>query len=229
MSREKNRFHDIMSVDFKRFLMILSNTNTMKDKDFKKIAEFHGHVCPGLAYGYRVAKAALRELGEKAKDEEVVSIVENDSCAVDAIQVFVGSTFGKGNLIFKDYGKQVYTFISRKKSKGLRISVDFKGYQETEKDKSIWRKFFSGNKSPQIMNDVRKIKNKKIEAILNSPEKELLTIKNVKIKPPDEARIFPVVRCEICSEKVTEPRARIKKGKVVCLPCFENPPSTPLY
>lgn len=201
----------------------------MKDKDFKKIAEFHGHVCPGLAYGYRVAKVALRELGEKARDEEIVSIVENDSCAVDAIQVLIGSTFGKGNLIFKDYGKQVYTFISRKTGKGLRISVDFKGYQETEKDKAIWNRFLSGDRSQKTIKEVRRIKDKKIETILKSPEKDLLTIRNVKIKPPEEAKIYTAIRCEECGEKVMEPRAKIKEGKIVCLPCFENPPSTPLY
>lgn len=192
----------------------------MKDKDFKKVAEFHGHVCPGLAYGYRVAKTALKELGEKAKDEEIVTIVENDSCAVDAIQVLIGSTFGKGNLIFKDYGKQVYTFISRRTGKGLRISVDFKDYKDAEKDKALMDKFLSGNRSPEVMKEVRRIKNKKIEAILKSPEKDLLKIKEVKLKPPEEARIFPVVRCEVCGEKVMEPRARLKEGKVVCLPCF---------
>lgn len=194
----------------------------MKEKDFKKVAEFHGHVCPGLTYGYRVAKAALRELGKKAKDEEIVSIVENDSCAVDAIQVLVGSTFGKGNLIFKDYGKQVYTFISRKSGKGLRISVDFKGYKEKEKDKATWDKFLSGNKSPQVMKEIRRIKNKKIEAILKSPEKDLLKIKPVRIKLPEEAKIYPTLRCERCGEKVMEPRVRVKEGKIVCLPCFEN-------
>jgi formylmethanofuran dehydrogenase subunit E len=201
----------------------------MKDKDFKKVAEFHGHVCPGLAYGYRVAKAALRELGEKARDEEIVSIVENDSCAVDAIQVLVGSTFGKGNLIFKDFGKQVYTFISRKTGKGLRISVDFKGYKETEKDKAIWNKFLSGNRSQQVMREVRKIKNRKIDAILKSPEKDLLNIKSIRIKPPEEAKISPTLRCERCGEKVMEPRVRVKEGTILCLPCYENPPSTPLY
>jgi len=194
----------------------------MKNRDFKKVAEFHGHVCPGLAYGYRVARVALRELGKRAEDEEIVSIVENDSCAVDAIQVLVGSTFGKGNLIFKDYGKQVYTFVSRKTGKGLRISVDFKGYKETEKDKAILDKFLSGNKSQQVMKKVRRIKNKKIEAILKNPEKDILKIKTVRIKPPEEARIFPVVRCEVCGEKMMEPRARVKEGRVVCLPCFEK-------
>jgi formylmethanofuran dehydrogenase subunit E len=80
-------------------------------KTFEDIVEFHGHVCPGLALGYRVSMFALKELGERALDEELVAIVENNSCAVDAVQVITGCTFGKGNLIFKDYGKQVYTFI----------------------------------------------------------------------------------------------------------------------
>lgn len=193
----------------------------MNDKDFKKVAEFHGHVCPGLAYGYRVAKAALKKLGERAKDEEIVSIVENDSCAVDAIQVLVGSTFGKGNLIFKDYGKQAYTFISRKTGKGFRISVDFKGYKETEKDKAIWDKFLSGNKSAQVMKEVRRIKNRKIETILKTPDKDFLSIRPVKIKLPEEATIYPSIRCDRCSEKVMESRTRLKDGKILCLPCFE--------
>ena len=80
---------------------------------FAEVVSFHGHACPGLAFGYRVAEVALQELGDKAEDEELVAVVENNSCAVDAIQVMAGCTFGKGNLIFKDYGKQVYTFIRR--------------------------------------------------------------------------------------------------------------------
>jgi len=92
---------------------------------FNDVVVFHGHSCPGLALGYRAAMAALEELSLKhSEDEEIVCIVENDSCAVDAVQVITGCTFGKGNLIFKDYGKQVYTFIDRKAGRAIRISVD---------------------------------------------------------------------------------------------------------
>ncbi|NTV15797.1 MAG: formylmethanofuran dehydrogenase, partial [Desulfobulbaceae bacterium] len=81
---------------------------------FEDAARFHGHTCPGLAFGFRVARVAIRELGlSRAEDEELVAVVENDSCAVDAIQVLTGCTFGKGNLIFRDHGKQVYTFFKR--------------------------------------------------------------------------------------------------------------------
>ena len=52
------------------------------------------------------------------------SIVENDSCSVDAIQVVTGCTMGKGNLIFKDYGKHVYTFINRDSWDVLRLSLN---------------------------------------------------------------------------------------------------------
>ena len=57
--------------------------------DLKKCVEFHGHLCPGLVYGYRVAKAAMNLLEiNRSRDEEVVAVSENDSCAVDALTKF---------------------------------------------------------------------------------------------------------------------------------------------
>jgi formylmethanofuran dehydrogenase subunit E len=52
-----------------------------------------------------------------------VVVVENDTCAVDALQVVTGCTMGKGNLIFHDYGKQAYIFIERKSGDGVRVSL----------------------------------------------------------------------------------------------------------
>jgi formylmethanofuran dehydrogenase subunit E len=73
--------------------------------------------------GYRMTKAALDHLSiERAGDEELVAIVENDACGTDAVQFLSGCTFGKGNLIFKDYGKMVCTFYNRKSGKAIRIS-----------------------------------------------------------------------------------------------------------
>jgi len=84
---------------------------------------FHGHECGGLAWGYKVAEFALEKLNfDRSSDEELVAIVENDSCAIDGIQVVAGCTFGKGNLIFRDYGKHVYTFFNRNTGQGIRIS-----------------------------------------------------------------------------------------------------------
>ena len=65
------------------------------DDDLKQAVEFHGHLCPGLAIGYRVAKY-IREHYPRSEDEELVCIAENRSCSVDAVQEILGCTAGKG-------------------------------------------------------------------------------------------------------------------------------------
>jgi len=93
-------------------------------EDFKKCAAFHGHICPGLAIGYRSSKRGMAWLKEnRAEDEEVVAIVETNACGADAVQVLTGCTFGKGNFFFKDYGKQALTLISRNSGDGIRVAL----------------------------------------------------------------------------------------------------------
>jgi formylmethanofuran dehydrogenase subunit E len=68
---------------------------------YAEIARLHGHECPGLAIGYRMAAAGFEALeSARAEDEELVAIVENDACGVDALQCLTGCTFGKGNLLW---------------------------------------------------------------------------------------------------------------------------------
>jgi formylmethanofuran dehydrogenase subunit E len=57
----------------------------------------------------------------KSPDEEIVAVVETDMCGVDAIQYLTGCTFGKGNLIHKDYGKNAFTFYRRRDGKAMRL------------------------------------------------------------------------------------------------------------
>ena len=71
----------------------------VKNLDFNTAVQFHGHICPGLSIGYRVAVLAADHFKDRSKDEELVAIAENRSCAVDAIQAINGCTCGKGNLI----------------------------------------------------------------------------------------------------------------------------------
>jgi len=106
--------------------------------DLKKCVEFHWHVCPGLIYGYRVAKKAIRLMNlRRAIDEEVVAICENDSCAVDALQVLLGRAAGKGNLIIKNFGKNAYTVLNRSKRQAYRFSRKTQ-YDYTGKNKSTF-------------------------------------------------------------------------------------------
>ncbi|GAB4390468.1 MAG: FmdE family protein [Thermodesulfovibrionales bacterium] len=191
-------------------------------KSLDSVVEFHGHICPGLAMGYRVSVFALRELGERAADEELVAVVENDSCAVDAVQAVTGCTFGKGNLIFRDYGKHVYTFVRRPGGDALRVSVNWTAPEETGEEKAAWRKYMAGDRSREVLRAVHDRKARKTDAILNAPDEELFEVRRLKVDLPPEARIHPSVTCSICGEQVMETRARVRDGKPVCMPCAEG-------
>jgi formylmethanofuran dehydrogenase subunit E len=191
-------------------------------KTFEEVVAFHGHACPGLALGYRVSLLAIKELGERASDEELVAIVENDSCAVDAVQVVTGCTFGKGNLIFRDYGKQVYTFIKRPGGKGIRISVDFLPSEETDEEKKMWERYSKGDRSDRVLRAVHARRTKKMDMILHAKDEDLFRLSRKKMTLPDEAEIYPSIRCALCNEKVMEARARVRNGKIVCIPCSEK-------
>ena len=193
-------------------------------KSFEEVVGFHGHSCPGLALGYRVARKALREMKREtiSEDEELVAIVENNSYAVDAIQVIIGCTFGKGNLIFRDYGKQVYTFLRRPSGEAVRISIDFAAPQETEDEKEMWKRYSQGDRSAEVLKAVYNRKAKKTKAILDASEDELLKVIRVSVPLPPEAKLYQSITCAVCGEKVAEPRARLKDGKTVCIPCFEK-------
>lgn len=193
-------------------------------KNFNDVVSFHGHSCPGLALGYRVALAALRkmDMANMSEDEELIAIVENDSCAVDAIQVMTGCTFGKGNLVYRDYGKQVYTFIKRPSGRAVRICIDFVSPRETNKEKEMWRRYSRGDRSTEVLQAVHNRKAKKTKAVLDAPESELMKIARLKVPLPAEAKIYRSIVCEGCGEKVAEPKARVKEGKIICIPCFEK-------
>ena len=168
---------------------------------YEDIIAFHGHSCPGLAIGYRMAKAGLDFLsGTRAADEEIVAIVENDACGVDALQCLSGCTFGKGNLIFKDYGKQAYTLYNRESKKGVRV-------------------LFSPHNVPE---NAGKDRDQFINWLLSAPEEDVVSLKEVYIDEPEPARIMKSVVCESCGESVMASRAREVNGKTVCIPCAEK-------
>ena len=168
---------------------------------YDDIVDFHGHSCPGLAIGYRMAKAALTALFEsKAEDEEVVAIIENDACGVDALQCITGCTFGKGNLIFRDFGKQAYTLYCRRSGKGVRV-------------------VFSADSIPE---HIREDREKYAAWLLSAPEGQIVALREVCIEEPERARITESTTCEFCGERVMITRTRKVRGKVACIPCAES-------
>ena len=189
---------------------------------YDEVIDFHGHSCPGLALGYRVSLRALSEFKGRAGDEELVAIVENNSCAVDAVQVMTGCTFGKGNLVFRDFGKQVYTFIKRPSGKSLRIAIHWQKPEDSPDEKAVWERYAKGDRSKKVLEFVHNRKAAKIRFILNADEAELMTVTKGRQASPEEARIYPSIQCGGCGEKVMEPRARVRGGKILCVPCFER-------
>jgi len=188
------------------------------DEDFKEAAKFHGHVCPGLAIGYRVAKY-VKEHYPRSKDEELVAIVENKSCSVDAIQELLGCTFGKGNLVCNDFGKQVFTIYSRDKGKALRIY--FKGEVLEGMDR-LRQKAAQGMLSPEEKRELGGMREKLIQKILTAPDQELLSVTEVSIPSPEKARVYPSLKCQQCGEAFMEILGRTAGGKVVCQECYEK-------
>jgi len=191
-----------------------------RNDDLRDAVQFHGHLCPGLTLGYRVAKAALRELDAvRPHDEELVAVVENDSCAVDAIQFITGATFGKGNLIFRDYGKHVYTFYNRRTGKGVRISENYRGPENDARFTELRRRQDAGE---DVAREMEELRMEKTAAILRTDDREFLTIEPVGTPPPAPAKIRASVRCSQCGERFMESRARLTDGKSVCIPCYEK-------
>lgn len=194
-------------------------------KDFSAVTDFHGHVCPGSALGYKAAQMGLNMLSStRSEDQGIVTIVENDSCAVDAIQVLTGCTFGKGNLIFNDYGKQVYTFLSRSSGQGIRISLkDSFEMDKIDPQLSILRnKVSSGQASAaekELLNEkVQSVANK----ILEMDGKNIFEAEKVNIALPPKASIFKSINCQKCGELVSEHRMKEVEGIKVCIPCSKE-------
>ncbi len=177
-------------------------------EDLSEAVSFHGHLCPGLVIGYRATHAALNRLKvERSRDEELVCVVENSSCSVDAVQCLAGCTFGKGNLVFRDYGKQVFTFARRSDAgRAVRVSLRLAG------------------PGPRVEPpaDPARARQEKIDLFLSLPEAEMFEVEEVSLELPTEARILPSIPCENCGEPVMSSRIVEKDGRRLCIPCSED-------
>ena len=195
----------------------------METPEFKRSEEFHGHVCPGLAIGFRAARSAIQRLREdRAQDEEVVSVVENDACYGDAVQVLTGCTFGKGNFIYRDNGKMVLTLFSRKTAKGVRVAMKAGAFSPDETHMALMRKVMSGEADKDETELFHALHLQRSCDILDMPEGDLFTIKNVTMELPAKARIEPSEPCSRCNEPTMATKLEEKNGRKICRDCLEK-------
>lgn len=169
---------------------------------FDRVADFHGHKCPGLAIGFKASEGAIEELKLDlsklpAIDEEIVCVTENDACGVDAIQVLLGCTYGKSNLIPRLRGKQAFTFFNRNNKESVRLVL------KSNKDNSMSREEY-------------------LEYLLTTTYKELFDIGKPSFGLPEEARLFKSQDCAVCGESTAEYALRIQNDKSVCLDCYDS-------
>ena len=103
-------------------------TQMLSLDDYLREAEVaHGHLCAGQVLGVRLAMLGLEKLGiedPRGKDRKrLVTFVEIDRCATDAISLVTGCRLGKRALKFRDWGKMAATFVDVSTGKAIRIAA----------------------------------------------------------------------------------------------------------
>ena len=177
-----------------------------KEQLWNKCVEFHGHSCGGLTIGYKAALYAIDLLdlplhddegaGCISSDEEVVCIAENDACGCDAIQVILGCSVGKGNLLFHMRGKQAFSFYRRGTGKSVRLVL-------LPKPEGIG-------------------KGQSFDYYQSLEPEDMFQVKETTIPLPTEAKHFDSHPCACCGEITGENWMRVMNGKMICLDCFET-------
>ena len=166
-------------------------------KTWQDCVNFHGHECGGLTIGYKASLYAIQLLELTfSTDEQVVCISENDACGVDAIQVMLGCSIGKGNLLFHMRGKQAFTFFNRKSGKSVRLVLKPKPEGMTKEESFAY-----------------------YQACL--PE-EMFDVKEATLTLPEAARLFDSYTCDCCGEVTGANWIRLVGDKKLCLDCYES-------
>jgi formylmethanofuran dehydrogenase subunit E len=196
-------------------------TEELFTADFKKCVEFHGHACPGLSIGFRAAQAAMDWLKEnRAEDEELVAIVETDACGADAIQVLTGCTFGKGNFLYRDFGKQAFTLLGRKSGRGVRVCLRPGALEPTERHRQLIERIQKNEATREEQEEFARLHQERSREILEKSLEELFTLKEISQTLPPKARIEPSKQCQVCGELAMASKIQVRDGKEVCRSCL---------
>ncbi|HDQ40810.1 MAG TPA: formylmethanofuran dehydrogenase [Desulfonatronum sp.] len=195
---------------------------TLTQDQIDKAVTFHGHECPGLWIGLRAAELCLRELGHN-DENPIIAVVETDMCGVDGIQVLTGCTFGKGNLIHRDFGKTAFSFYRGSDGKSLRAV--FQGGAmgpEYEEMRELMKKMFSGRAMENEKHRASELRTRARQRILAAPLEDLFAVSQPDQPAPRPAKILDSLNCSACGESTMESRTRRFAGRTYCIPCFEQ-------
>ena len=170
----------------------------------------HGHLCAGQVLGVRMAMLGLVKLGindPQGKDRKrLVTFVEIDRCATDAVAVVTGCRLGKRALKFRDWGKMAATFVDVNSGKGIRIAAK-------ESSKALARDMY-----PEVESKNRQ----QMLAYRNMADEDLFATQWVKVElPPEEFPGYKGERivCDSCGEGINFRREVRRDGKILCQSC----------
>lgn len=163
---------------------------------WNQVTQFHGHECPGIAIGFRMALQAKTVLSieKSSQDEEIVCITENDACGVDAVQFILSCTFGKGNLVYYPTGKMAMSFYARDTGKSCRFIL----------------------KSLKHLNMNRE---EKQAYLLTGDFNALFETKPTQMALPQHASHYESAICTVCHEETAGLMLHMKNGQIVCRQC----------
>ena len=165
-------------------------------KTWSDCVAFHGHECGGLTIGYKAALYATQLLKlEFSEDEQVVCIAENDACGIDAIQVMLGCSLGKGNLLFHIRGKSAYSFYNRRTGESVRLVLRPRPGMSKEESFAYYQSC--------------------------RPE-EMFEVKPATIALPEKARLFTSYVCDCCGEVTGANWIRLSGEQKLCLDCYQS-------
>jgi formylmethanofuran dehydrogenase subunit E len=180
------------------------------DDYLREAEQAHGHLCAGQVLGVRMAMLGLEKLGiedPRGNDRKrLVTFVEIDRCATDAIAVVTGCRLGKRALKFRDWGKMAATFVDVSTGKAIRIAAK-------ESSKALARTMH-----PEIESKNQQ----QMLAYREMAEDDLFTKQWVKVELPAEE--FPGYKgerivCAECGEGINFRREVVRDGRVLCRSC----------
>jgi len=201
----------------------MKDEEILSSEDLTKCVEFHGHMCPGLAIGFQAARTLMERLGvRRAPDEELLAIVETDACGADAIQVVTGCTFGKGNLIFKNYGKHAFSLADRKRGKAMRVCLRPDAFKANPEHLSLSERVQKDEASAEEIRRFRQFQQQRTQKILDADAEFIFKIEEISPDIPPKAMIMESEPCDFCGEPTKKDLLRKIDGKKACIPCAQE-------
>jgi len=190
---------------------------------FKKVVDFHGHLCPDLVLGGKACQYAQDLLSSNGQLEGGISIIaENSTSALDAIQVMLGATIGNQRLKVKDYGKHNYTFIGKNGHAAFRLSLRPRCYGDEEAYNALEQKIVSNQ---AVLDDVvrfQELLDSRINCLFGLTPEVLYTARPVEPRrdPTELASVY--LTCCRCGEQVLKSHIVEHGGAIYCTPCFHR-------